>query len=322
MEEVLGSGVVRVATLNLWGRSGAWEERRSVLIDGFRQLQPNIVALQEVVKTDGYDQASDVLGSEFRIAHHGGRSEDGTGAAIASRWPLGELLEADLPVTPRVDPANGWIGRVAAAEILAPDPVGPLLFVHHKPSWQRGFERELQAVAATRFVEELLGESGTHVVLAGDFDAIPDSASVRFWSGRQSLDGTSVCYRDAWESVYPGEPGHTFTPVNPLVARCRSSWAAGSTTSWCAATITVPRLMSPPASASSTNPWMVCGRATTSASSRTSRLVHSVDDRSSDHCSSLLPLFTGLRGRLILRRCVLGEGVRGTHDVHKNNRSA
>jgi endonuclease/exonuclease/phosphatase family metal-dependent hydrolase len=219
MEQAVGSGVVRVATLNLWGQSGGWEERKEVLIGGFRQLQLHIVALQEVVKTDGYDQASDLLGPEFRVAHHGGRSEDGTGAAIASRWPLGELLEAELHVTPRVDPANGWIGRVAAAEVLAPDPVGPLLFVHHKPSWQRGFEREreLQAVAA-RFVEELLGESGTHVVLAGDFDATPDSASVRFWQGRQSLGGASVCYRDAWESTHPGESGHTFTPQNPLVA--------------------------------------------------------------------------------------------------------
>jgi hypothetical protein len=26
---------VRVATLNLWGRRGAWAERRAVLIDGF-----------------------------------------------------------------------------------------------------------------------------------------------------------------------------------------------------------------------------------------------------------------------------------------------
>jgi hypothetical protein len=35
--------------------------------------------------------------------------------------------------------------------------------------------------------------------------------------GRQSLDGFSVSYWDAWETVHPGEPGHTFTPVNPLV---------------------------------------------------------------------------------------------------------
>jgi hypothetical protein len=55
------------------------------------------------------------------------------------------------------------------------------------------------------------------VILAGDFDATPDSSSIRFWSGRQSLDGTSVAYQDAWEAVHPGEAGHTFTPRNPLV---------------------------------------------------------------------------------------------------------
>ncbi|HZD70939.1 MAG TPA: hypothetical protein VFA45_19190 [Actinomycetes bacterium] len=41
---------------------------------------------------------------------------------------------------------------------------------------------------------------------------------MRFWSGRQALSGTSVCYRDAWERIHPGESGDTFTPRNPLVA--------------------------------------------------------------------------------------------------------
>jgi endonuclease/exonuclease/phosphatase family metal-dependent hydrolase len=109
---------------------------------------------------------------------------------------------------------------VVVAEIFAPGPVGPLLFVHHKPSWQWGFEheRELQAVAAARFIEERVGERKMHVVLAGDFDADPAAASIRFWCGRQSLGGMSVCYRDAWESTHPRDPGHTFTPNNPLVA--------------------------------------------------------------------------------------------------------
>ncbi len=38
MEREGGSTGVRVATLNLWGRRGAWAERRSVLPDGFREL--------------------------------------------------------------------------------------------------------------------------------------------------------------------------------------------------------------------------------------------------------------------------------------------
>ena len=54
--------------------------------------------------------------------------------------------------------------------------------------------------------------------LAGDFDAGPAAASIRFWSGREALEGVSVCYRDAWESARPGEPGDTYTPDNPLLA--------------------------------------------------------------------------------------------------------
>lgn len=63
----------------------------------------------------------------------------------------------------------------------------------------------LQATEAARYVEEIASQrDATHVVLAGDFNAAPDSAGVRFWRGLQSLGDTSVCYRDAWERAYPG----------------------------------------------------------------------------------------------------------------------
>jgi endonuclease/exonuclease/phosphatase family metal-dependent hydrolase len=73
-------------------------------------------------------------------------------------------------------------------------------------------------VTAARAIEELVGRRRLHVIVAGDFDTIPEAASVRFWRGRQSLEGTSVCYRDAWESIHPDDPGHTFTPDNPLLS--------------------------------------------------------------------------------------------------------
>ena len=216
MDEVQGTLGVRVATLNLWGRHGAWDERRPVLVEGLRELGVDLVAFQEAVVADGYDQAADLLGAGYHVVHHGGRMEDGSGLSIASRWPLGKVREKASRVSPRVGP-----GEVAVAEILAPGTLGrTLLFAHHNASWQLGFEheRELQAVAAARFVEELVDErQASHVVLAGDFNAAPDSAGIRFWTGRQSLDDTSVCYRDAWESTHPGEEGHTFTPRNPLV---------------------------------------------------------------------------------------------------------
>jgi endonuclease/exonuclease/phosphatase family metal-dependent hydrolase len=231
MEKVAGSGVVRVATLNLWGRRGSWEERKRVLAEGFRELAPDIVAVQEAVVGERYDQVTDILGSGYHIAHQtdreadrGGDIEDGQGISIASRWPLGEVWEPDLNVTPRTaDFACG----ILIAEVLAPDPVGPLLFVNHLPNWQLTFEheRELQTVIAARTIEEVAeGRDGLHVVLAGDLDAASDAASVRFLREQQSLGDMSVCYRDAWGSTHPGNPGHTLTAANPLVTAENWDW--------------------------------------------------------------------------------------------------
>lgn len=210
---------LRVLTLNLLSPDHAdWERRRPVLADGLRKLRPDLVAFQETVWGEGTDQAADLLGPGYQVARHPGRSADGVGAVMASRWPLGAVREVDLHVTGRTA-GLPWAAALAV-EIMAPAPLGPLLFVHHKPSWQYGYEREreLQAVTTARFVEELVAGQDRNVVLAGDFDDPPDAASIRFWTGRQSLEGTSVAYEDAWEVAHPGEAGHTFSPRNPLVS--------------------------------------------------------------------------------------------------------
>jgi endonuclease/exonuclease/phosphatase family metal-dependent hydrolase len=209
---------VRALTLNLWGRRGEWDARRRVIVEALRELRPDLVALQEAVVTEDYDQAADLLGADFELAHQKQREpgedgvEPGQGASIGSRWPLGEVREVDLHVTSRT---AGFACTTLVAEVDAP--LGPLVFANHVPSWQLDFEweRELQALVAARELEQLA--AGRHVVLAGDFTADPQSAGVRFLTGRQSLDGTSVCYRDAWESVHGEEDGETFTPANPLV---------------------------------------------------------------------------------------------------------
>ena len=207
---------MRVITLNLNQRYGEWTVRRSVLIDGIRKLKPDLVAFAESIKNDEYDQAADLLGPGFNIVHQKNRDPNGMGISIASRWPIGKVQEVDLNVTART---AGFPCATLVVEAIAPAPVGPMLFINHFPNWQLNFEREreLQAVAAARFVEECIGQSNQQVVMVGDLDADPDSASIRFWTGRQSLSDLSVCYRDAWESKHPDDPGHTFTTLNPLM---------------------------------------------------------------------------------------------------------
>jgi endonuclease/exonuclease/phosphatase family metal-dependent hydrolase len=221
---------VRVATMNLWGwyhpvpergRIGkgdpsspppAWSARQRVLRDGLRALAPDLVTCQEAIATAG--QVAGLLGPGYTVVDAAEREPDGSTVSIASRWPLLDVREVGLHVTPRT---AGFPCVALMAEVETP--VGRVLLVNHLPNFQLDMEREreLQAVAVARAIEEAVGGRDLHVVLAGDLDAGPDQASIRFLRGRQSLEGMSVCYRDAWEHVHGGEPGHTFTPANPMV---------------------------------------------------------------------------------------------------------
>ncbi len=210
----MGEETLRLVTMNLWGVRGAWPDRRALLVDGLHQLRPDLLTLQETIVTDSYDQVGDLLSEQYHIVHQTDREADGQGVSIASRWPLENVRELDLHVSERT-------ADFACTTMLADvaTPVGPLLLVNHFPSWklQLEAEREAQAVIAARAIEHAAPQPDSHVIVAGDLDADPAAASIRFFTGRQSLDGMSVCYRDAWASVHPDAPGHTYTPDNEIM---------------------------------------------------------------------------------------------------------
>jgi endonuclease/exonuclease/phosphatase family metal-dependent hydrolase len=211
---------MRILTYNVLGRHGDWPARRAAMRPAVRALAPDLAVLQETVVDDGYDQVADLFGADYHVEHQVGRDKDGTGASIASRWPMRVVRRELLHVTPRVDAAEPWIGSVVLARVEAPE--GAVLLAHFKPSWQfhLAHERELQAVAASRMIEdEVAADAPDHVILAGDFDSTPDSSMMRFWTGRQSLGDTSVAYRDSWECARGTAAGLTFVPSNPLRAR-------------------------------------------------------------------------------------------------------
>lgn len=63
-----------------------------MLRTGLADLHADLVAFQEAIVTDEYDQVSDLLGPDYHIARQTvGLVGDGNG--IASRWPLGAIRE-------------------------------------------------------------------------------------------------------------------------------------------------------------------------------------------------------------------------------------
>jgi endonuclease/exonuclease/phosphatase family metal-dependent hydrolase len=207
---------VRVVTLNVWNTEG--DPRRLDLVNQqLRALAPDLLAFQEVVQTDEQKSLPRLLDG---LNLHGTHQADLQtfappfadrygGGAVATRWPhkAVEVLDLRLP-----DAADVPWATLAVVVDLPGE--GELLFIGATAAWRLSAEaaRERQAMAVTELDARHRRELPT--IIAGDFNAGPDAASIRYLTGRQSLGGRSVLYHDAWAVAGEG-PGHTWTVENP-----------------------------------------------------------------------------------------------------------
>jgi len=211
----VATALMRLVTLNTWGVRADWPNRLAQLRKGFRELDADVVSLQETILTDEIDSAALMLGDGYHLVHSKDRETDGQGITTASRWPIGRTIELDLHVTERT---GDFACTCLITEIQAPS--GRLWIANHFPDYQVDHERErcLQTVLAARRLEELVAEAPGDVIVAGDLDAEISADSLRFWTGRHVIDDVSVCYRSAWESARPDDKLETFVSGNPYFA--------------------------------------------------------------------------------------------------------
>ncbi len=204
---------LRVLTANIWARSGPYRRREPRLREQLAELEPDLVALQEVEAGPGdSNQAEElfgVLGYHVVYEPREGEYVGDPGVAVLSAYPvLGHRL-LELP----------HHGPCLAVRVQAP--FGAMWFCSAVPmgGWpHQEIQREDEAVALDVALAELAADDELPPVLAGDFDASPDAASIRFLTGRQSLRGRSTSWIDAWAVAGNGSPGATWTSENPYVA--------------------------------------------------------------------------------------------------------
>ena len=210
---------MRVLTWNLWWQFGPWLERQPVIVDELTVVDPDVALLQEVWADHdtGEDQAenlADALGFHHVRTRRPQGEPQRFGNAIISRWPIEELETVVLP-----GPDDLPSHRTAmAATVAAPDRAWTMIVTHL--AWQYDQsevrQRQLAEVAALADRHRRPRPDGEFdpVVVAGDFNAVPDADEIRRLTGLAPPYVDGLVFTDSWAAVGDG-PGHTWTRDNP-----------------------------------------------------------------------------------------------------------
>jgi endonuclease/exonuclease/phosphatase family metal-dependent hydrolase len=224
--------LLRVATLNIWNRSGPWPDRLRVLREELVRLAPDVLGMQEVMRlvrpgthepiSNDHDQAFEVardLGFEIAYA---GAADYGNGLvmgnAVLSRFPILESRTDRLP-----DMGAGEGRSLLYALLDAPWGRLPVFVTHFNWRFDQGYVRLAQAEFVAKRIAELAPVQPGLLppVLMGDFNAEPDSDEMRFLRGLHTRDGRSVHFADAWLYGGDGTLGATFDPSNDYARKAR-----------------------------------------------------------------------------------------------------
>lgn len=209
--------IITVMTLNLWGGQ-QWLHRRDAVAAWVEQIRPDLLALQEVVRTPDHCQATwlaDRTGmtAVFSPAHE--RTDFEFGNAVLTRLPITATRSTSLTAG-----AGARVGeRRGAVTVEVQSGHGSVAFTstHLAHLFDEGWLRQAQVLDLADFVQ-LGSHNDFPPIVCGDFNARPDSTEVRFVKGLHAIDGRSFHLFDAFEVANPNVSGFTWDNRNPNAA--------------------------------------------------------------------------------------------------------
>jgi endonuclease/exonuclease/phosphatase family metal-dependent hydrolase len=208
---------LRVLTLNIWNRQGPWERRLELIRAGVRELEPDVIGLQEVIQVGDATQAHEIAAQLGYHAAFGSAREYGGGVhfgnAVLSRWPILASRVFALPGTTGDEHRS-----LLVAELDTPHGKLPFFVTHLSWRLHHGFIRERQVATIAAAVKREAPIAGLPPILVGDFNAEPDATEMRFLRGLHALDGASTYFADCFRLKGAGA-GVTFDSTrNPYAA--------------------------------------------------------------------------------------------------------
>ena len=217
---------LRVATLNIWNKSGPWAERLPLIRKQLQELSPDVLGLQEVLRlipdekqppvpAPDNDQASEIAeGLGYNIAY--GIAADYSGGlkfgnALLTRY---KILDSRTFRLPGGD--TGETRSLLYSVLETPWGRLPVFVTHLNWKLHDGVVRVKQAVYAAEriFVLAPVGADFLPPILMGDLNAGPETDEIRYLKGQHVIDGRSVYFADAWDYAEQQGPGYTYARDN------------------------------------------------------------------------------------------------------------
>ena len=204
---------VRVMTVSVEDFDGD-DRRLDVLNSELKRIAPDVAVFQKVIDPKFGRLERLVEGTGLQTTHQAEvlrylppRSEFG-GNVVATRWDhdVVEVFEARF----QGGPEGPWC--TLAAVVQVPDE-GEMLFIATTGVgfFDAAWAHERHAIQLTDLDARHRRELPT--IIAGDFNAGPESSMIRYLRGQQSLGGHSVWYHDVWDVAGEG-PGFTWSVDN------------------------------------------------------------------------------------------------------------
>lgn len=224
---------MRIATWNLQGRVGEWQDRERAVVAVLDELDPDVVTLQESWVEASGDTQAEHLAQELGL--HAVTAAELAGFdrypqapywvvnAVLSRWPL--RMEVARPL--RDEHGEPTWRHVLITTVLRPEDEGgpfPVVGTHLEHGLDRSATRQAQARHLAASVAEVLGDRPTRstqlpAVLAGDLNAVPWADEVRGLTGASAPLVDGLVFVDAWEAAGNTTRGETWASANPLVPK-------------------------------------------------------------------------------------------------------
>jgi endonuclease/exonuclease/phosphatase family metal-dependent hydrolase len=210
------ASTMRVATWNVWGRYGDWEQRQAGIEDTLLEAAPDLVCLVEAWSTPEGSQPERVaaqLGYDHQF-FEGDWQQDGwvSGIGLVSRWPIATRQRRLLR-----DERGGGTGEALYALIEGERGPIQLIIVALDYPLDGSAVRQGQVRQLAAFITEATRRRHP-TVLCGDFNAGPDSDEMRMLTGKAATAAEGLVFYDAWEIAGDGTPGHTWSNANELAA--------------------------------------------------------------------------------------------------------